>query len=60
MDLLVEDAKEVRFTCTEYEVDDANRTKAVECIPESSIGVHERKKVITIEDLNVPDLPLSR
>lgn len=60
MDSLVEDANGGRFTCTEYALDDASNTKAVECIPESSMGIHERKKVISIEDLNVPDLSLSR
>jgi hypothetical protein len=60
MDSLVEDAKAGRFTCTEYALDDANRTKAVECFPESSMGGRERKKVSSVEDLNVPDLRLFR
>lgn len=60
MDSLVEDAKAGRFTCTEYALDDASRAKAVECFPESSMGDRERKKVSSVEDLNVPDLRLSR
>jgi hypothetical protein len=54
MSKLVEDVKEGRYKVTEYALADASGSKAVECVPESLTGAHERKNVESIEDLNVP------
>lgn len=53
MEKPVEDVKEGRYNITEYPLDDTSGNKAVECVPESLMGAHERKNVASIEDLNV-------
>jgi hypothetical protein len=55
MNKLVEDVKAARYRITEYALDDASGTKAVESVPESSTGADERKNVVSTEDLNVPE-----
>ena len=56
MNKLVEDVKAARYRITEHALDDANGTKAVECVPESSTGADEWKTVVSIEELNVPEI----
>jgi hypothetical protein len=53
MSKLMEDVKEGRYKVTEYALADTSGNKAVECVPESLTGAHERKNVESIEDLNV-------
>jgi hypothetical protein len=56
----LEDVKEGKFQNNEYDVDDETGEKAVENIPASSVGLKERLKCSSLDDLKVcPNQPVS-
>ena len=56
MEKLVAEVKEKKYNTNKYSLDDGSGAKAVECIPESAVGVKERTAITSVDDLNVSSI----